>query len=202
MTHLAREEVLRWRDAPDESQRARIVGHLAACDSCGATYAELVRTRPLEPAAERLDISTAQRQGYAARRPWLAAYRPALLAAGLVVAVAGVLLLSRPPSDGPPLEDGVRGALIALEPAGSVSAPIAFRWASPVAAPRYEVQVHDASGALVHKLETTRETVGDPAVDAKLQAGGRYTWTVAALGGDGRVMLSSAPQPFVVARAP
>lgn len=46
MMHLSADELRRWRDGEAEGDRSRIVAHLAACDTCGARYAEMARTRP------------------------------------------------------------------------------------------------------------------------------------------------------------
>jgi hypothetical protein len=204
MTHLTGEELLSWRDAGEEADRARVVGHLAVCDECGAAYAELIRTRPATGSAGEVEAVAFRKAGYAARRSGLPAYRPVLLAAGLAaVAAAGVFLLARAGSPPPTDQQAVRGTeLVPLSPAGEVRAPFEFRWASPVSASSYRVDVIEPGGTTLHSIRTPIEAAAGPELRALLRPGVRYVWTVTALTADGRTIMTSAAQPFVVSPGP
>ena len=65
--HLDREQLLRWRDHGAAEDRAAVIGHLAACGSCAATYAELVRTGPAVSQPVRFDPADFVSRGYAVR---------------------------------------------------------------------------------------------------------------------------------------
>ena len=201
MSHLSEDELRRWRDSPSEADRARVVDHLAACDSCGGVLAELVRSRPLEAAAEVTAPQTARGRGYAARRPAAFAPRPLLLAAGIAAlsAALGFLLVGGPAQDAGTLR-GVE--LRPIEPAGEVAWPFTFRWTSPVAAASYRVDVYDAAGDLVHSERTSAESLEMPGLADRVAGGGRHAWEVTALGADGEPILTSERRTFVVARAP
>jgi hypothetical protein len=214
VSHLTPDELARWRNQGAEADRSRVVRHLAECDTCGAAYAELVRSRSLEEQApagaardpiETLEPAALRPHGYAAlRRPiaptaWLAA------AASVAVAALGAGLYmsgtSRDAERAP--ASAVRGSeLVILAPVGATSGPVEFRWSSPVAAPAYRVDVFDSAGQLVHSIRTAEEVARDPGLPERLRPGARYTVVVTALAADGRVLLSSAPQPFVFASPP
>jgi hypothetical protein len=207
VTHLAKDDLLRWRDRGEETERARVVGHLAVCDECGAVYAEMLRTRPLdEPVPVGISPETAalRARGYAARAGH-ARFRPRPLAAAVAfVAAGGVLLFTRGSSDRPTAGGAtVRGTeLVPLAPAEQAAWPLEFRWASPLAAAVYRVDVLAPGGALIHTMRTRERSAADPALRTLLEPGRRYTWTVTALREDGREVMRSQPRPFVVASAP
>lgn len=64
--HLDRDQLVRWRDH-GSADRAAVLGHLAACDSCAARYAELVRTAPLAAAPVHFDPADFVARGYSVR---------------------------------------------------------------------------------------------------------------------------------------
>ena len=205
MSHLSADELRRWHDAPEESNRARVIGHLASCDKCGSVLAELVRARPLEASAYAVADELTRRRGYtAAERPRVR-FRPVLMAAGVaVLAAALAFLLAGGPRATTPDAAALRGTeMRPLEPAGEVSWPFTFRWTSPVSAPSYRLDVYDAAGDLVHSVQTGEQTAADPALGAVFRAGHRYAWEVTALGADGAPILTSERRAFVVvSRAP
>jgi hypothetical protein len=205
MTHLTRDELLRWRDAHDGADRGRIVAHLAECDGCGAMYAELIRTRPATEGPIALDARDFIAAGMAAgpqavpRRSWWRAPAvwiaiPATAAAALVL----MTLINRPSI--PPLSEPTsttRGsAVVPQSPTGPVTGRIEFRWTSPFAAARYRIVVRDASGVAVLSRETTGERL--VADDATMRAlpRGAYAWSVEALDAAGRTIDTSRPQAF------
>lgn len=204
MTHLTRDELLAWLDASSPATRDWIVGHLAACDECSARYAELIRTRGAEMPPERFKAHDFVERGYAAaaRPPApLLAFRPRLLiplavAAGILLVV--FLPVRRPGTYAVVETDAVRGSRPqALAPAGETSGAIEFRWASPSAADRYAVEVKDAAGQRIFYRETRDvRLAGDAVLDAALQPGQRYTWTVTALEATGEPISQSPPREF------
>lgn len=203
MTHLTRDELLAWRDAPADGERARIVGHLASCDECGAAYAELIRTRPADAAPARFDERAFAERGYAAARPspppapWL---RPRVLVP-LAAAAAVILALALPARDEErPADDAdaVRGSkLETIAPDGRISGPLEFRWMTPFDRVRYVLNVTDANGNPVATRETrTGRLDADAALDAILQRGVTYRWTVTAVDEAGEVIATTPPRTF------
>lgn len=203
MTHLTARELAAWRDTPSESDRARIVGHLAACDECTARYAEMIRARAPESAPSHFEPEAFVSHGYAAmeaRRGKRLAFRPAVLVAlAAAAAIALAVWLPRAPGTRPDGGgDTMRGAGVqAVAPAGDVSGAVEFRWTSPVSADRYAVEVKDAAGRRVFYRETRDERMpADAALDAALRPGVRFTWTVTALDGSGEPVAQSPPREF------
>ncbi|MEZ5319533.1 MAG: hypothetical protein R2752_19190 [Vicinamibacterales bacterium] len=224
MTHLTRDELERWRDAPDESDRDRIVTHLAACASCAAAHAALVRVRPVEggvAASAEGDLGAFVSEGYrhapaaiappafeAAPRPapsrpvpaprrqpwWLA---PLAAAAVLVLAMTVPRLLTQPVE--PPIARG--GTWAALEPAGDIDVEsLVFRWTAPEPAGAYLVEVFDASGTrLWSRRVDASPAAADPALVSRLVPGASYRWTVSSLDARGVAMSSSPLTVFQVA---
>jgi len=204
VTHLTRDELVAWRDAPSPESRDAIVGHLAACDECSAVYAELIRTRGAEGPPQRFQARDFVAPGYAAKarpaarvlmfqpRLWI----PLAVAAGILLVV--LLPGMRQGTDAVVETNAARGsAPEALAPAGETSGAIEFRWASPSAADRYAVEVKDAAGQRIFYRETRDERLaGDAVLDAALRPGVRYTWTVTALEATGEAISQSPPREF------
>jgi hypothetical protein len=203
--HLTRQELTAWRDAPSEADRARILGHLAACEDCTSRLAELVRaaapgTADSPQAAPRDFVQ----RGYGVmpkRRGQMVVFRPQVLiplAAAAAIVLAVWIPSSRrtsEPVDGTPVVRGTRPQ--ALTPAGEVSGALEFTWASPVSADRYGIEIKDAAGQRVFYRETRdARLIADAALDAVLRPGAPYAWTVAALDGSGEVIAVSEPRSF------
>ena len=209
MSHLTRDELLVWRDAPGQADRRRVVEHLAACDECCALHAELIRTRPAEMPPSAFDQRAFVEHGYAIarrQRSRVLAFRPRVWVP--LAAAAAVLLVMWLPGSRQALdtivETGVvRGGRIqAVTPVGEIEGAIEFRWASPVSADRYAVEVTDASGQRVFYRETRAESLAGGADSAALRPGVRYTWTVRALDAGGEAISQSAPAAFIRAARP
>lgn len=216
MTHLTREELVRWRDQGLAADRDRIVGHLAACGECAAMYAELVRTAPADEPATSLHAGDFVNRGYRARRRGglvdalaapLRSWRPlTIAAAGAAAALLLVMLLPdarrRLQSEHiDPEQAGIRGGSLELvAPVGPGSVPAEFRWRSPIEAASYRVDVFDDQGTLMYAIAAATERA---AVTAELRgvltAGARYRWKVTALDDLGAAITSSELQTFVVA---
>jgi hypothetical protein len=107
MTHLQRDELIRWRDQGLADDRARVLSHLASCKACAESLAELIRTAPLTDTPQHFNPADFVERGYAARRStarhsWSAALTSWKLWAGafsaaaiLLVALVGVLVVTR-----------------------------------------------------------------------------------------------------------
>jgi hypothetical protein len=139
MTHLTREELQRWRDAPTLEMRERVVAHFAECDACCGAYAELMRTRA-DDAEPTLDAASFRERGYRVVRTadrtsrfsnaW---FKPvAVLAASLVVVVAAWRFRSAPDdaSPGGGVTRGTARQIELLNPANdaAVDASVSFQW--------------------------------------------------------------------------
>jgi hypothetical protein len=205
MSHLEREDLLRWRDAGDENERARVLGHLAACHDCRRQYADLLReSEAAEPepdlVREAVPLGMA---AYPEAAPRPVSRRGAVWAvSGLAAAVlvASAIILVPRPGPAPGQDDTVRGDEIQLmAPLGEVSGPVAFRWSSPVRAARYRVWVHDETGAVVYSTLTAQESARPPAeLSAGLRKGARYAWQVEAYDAAGELLARSPELRFSV----
>jgi hypothetical protein len=200
MTHLGRDELVRWRDGGAEADRERIVDHLAECADCVADYAELMRTRPAESLPSVLDPAAFVRRGHAALRPAASPGRrlawrlvPLAAAAAFVVALAGPRLWvpTRP-------EPILRGAdFTELTPQGPVRPPIEFRWRTPVKASRYLVEVYDADRQPLWRGEAAGASLSaGPDLERRLQPGREYRWLVTALDARGQTLSVSPLTSF------
>jgi hypothetical protein len=65
--HLDRDQLVRWRDQVGAADREVVLGHLAVCPSCAASYAELVRTAPTATGPTRFNPAEFAARGYAVR---------------------------------------------------------------------------------------------------------------------------------------
>jgi hypothetical protein len=206
MTHLTREELVRWwKDGPP-AERERIVSHLAVCDECGALYGERIDAQPVA-ADSRPDLAAL---GYGAYRrprrllpsPWsVPTLAAAATAAVLLIGLAIVALRApEPPDDA----SGIRGtSLQPLSPIGRVDPPVVFRWESPVRASSYRVEVRDSERRMPVALYYDAESVGlPPPRPLELTPGEEYTWEVVALGPDGEEIMRSPARGFSVSPRP
>lgn len=154
MTHLSTRDLLAWRDRPSDADRGRVVAHLALCDRCAASYAELIRTRPLEgpPPARALEdfLARGHAVGAGARRAappgtltWhLARVAPLAAAAALVAAI--VLPLGQRTDELPVVRgDTARVTLVGPAGPGVDRDRLVFEWVVPPDADRLRLQVFD-----------------------------------------------------------
>jgi hypothetical protein len=196
MTHLTRDELVGWRDAPNPANRDRIVLHLAACDECGTLYAELMRTRPAAAGPDALEPATFIKAGTAAGPilhrtvPWQRVAIPLAAAAVLILGVT--TLLRREPAS-------YRGAdheLTLAAPSGTVDrSALTFQWTVPPATPSQRLLIYalddpsqpvfDAKN-VASPLRLTAEQA------ARLRPGIDYRWMVEFTTRDGRVETSAA----------
>ena len=123
----------------------------------------------------------------------------ALGAAALLLAVL-VPLLRRPPLVAP-ADDSIRaGSIQPLAPAGRVSEPPVFRWASPVVAAAYELEVlNQAEEILWSGRSDTTELQAPPELLEALEPGQPYRWRAIAIDRRGRSTIRSPLQFFVYA---
>jgi hypothetical protein len=203
MTHLSLEELERWWREGPETERDRIVGHLAVCDDCGARYGRIVDAQPVaaSPAPEtKRDLAASAFRVYPRPRRGLRTLLSPLALAG--VAAAAVLLIAigvatlRPTSD----PGGIRGtSLQPLSPIGQARPPVEFRWESPVRASRYRLEVTDAEGRSLFVLFSERESLPLPRERLEeLEPGREYSWEVVALGPSGEEIMKAPRRSFSV----
>lgn len=208
MTHLTREALVRWRDAGSPSDRDDIVDHLAVCDTCGAVYADLIRTQPLEGAPTRFDARGFVKRGYGVYRPGrspvraLLAWRGAPLAAAAAAAllILAVVVPSIRRSAESPAQEELRGPEIQLvSPAGRVTTPVRFRWTSPVPASKFLLEVYDANRRLLYSASVDRDEAElTPALQAQLKPGAPYWCKVTALDAGGEPLMASNFHSFEI----
>ena len=207
MTHLTRDELVAWRDRPADAERARVTAHLGACRPCASAYAELLRTAPAGQPAHFRPADFVER-GYAVREsagaaswvPNLSSWRT--WGGALSAAAALILVVTLGTQIGRDTTDGVRGSLLELTtPSVAVNRPVVLQWTTTIVAPRFAVDIKDASGNVVYHGESRehRLPLPDSAV-AGLLAGQTYTWSVTALDADGQP-ITSASGTFVAAGA-
>jgi hypothetical protein len=205
VTHLTRDELVRWHETGSAQDRDRIVGHLAACDDCGRLYGEVLQTSPVAvpvPLADAArELAPLGHRAVSGRRAFWSPGR--LVAAAAAVVLLGVLaspMVSRW-TTGEDSDRGVRGTTLQVtSPVGPVVPPLEFQWASPFAASRYRVEVLDASGQVVALATVAAERATWSDFAAPTPAPGAYTWRVTALDGSGATIAVSNTGAFVVGR--
>jgi hypothetical protein len=206
MTHLTRDDLLRWRDTPDPADRDRIVLHLAACDECGAVYAELMRTRPAAAGPEELVPAAFTKAGADAGPVPLARPAPAAgstrsarwrrfavpLAAAAIVILGVTTLLKRDPVS---FRGGDSEPRLSA-PSGSVdSGALAFQWTTPPDTPAQRLLIYALDDPAQPVVDTRNVTspfrlAADQA--ARLRPGVDYRWMIEFTTRDGRVETSAA----------
>jgi hypothetical protein len=202
MTHVMREDLVRWRDQGLPEDRERVLSHLAACKSCAETYAELIRTAPAVHAPEHFDPADFVKRGYAAHRKtatrtWPAPFVSWKMWAGLLSGVALLLLVIHPgfgPRPGSELTDTTRGVSIEIvSPSGTTEPPTTVEWKSGITPARFRVELTDSRGTTVYQTETEVPRVTLPhEVTGKLLPGNSYACKVTALDQDGRPITASS----------
>jgi len=200
MTHLAAAEIQEWYEHGHAADRARVIGHLAECETCRRSLSTYAAAAEPETSSTLISISEAVPRGYAAKKPpqttrnfgWL---RPAYGLAAAAIIVLAVVWITAPDRNG---DDGaVRGTeLIGLAPLGASNAG-EFSFATPFQASKYRLTVRDANGALVLSTETRNTRVAiDAASRSRLIAGQEYSWVVTAFDTAGETIAESAPAKF------
>jgi hypothetical protein len=202
-THLTRRELEQW-SAGQSSDRDRIVRHLAECDDCGALYGVVMRDASIRDGDA---ASSILERGYRAFRqpprrpaPFLRGRAVAILAAAAALILVAVVVA---PRVRPGTDPGTIRAttLQPLAPIGEVTSPREFRWASPLAAARYRVDVRDADRRLLFTLTSEKETIDIPAERrAELTAGRTYFWEVTAFSSDNEEIVRGPLRSFTVGR--
>jgi hypothetical protein len=202
MSHLSPEALTAWFEHGRAADRGPVIDHFAECDRCRQSLAALATAAAPETASPIVQVADALPRGYAARKPEPAAghrlawLRPAYALAAAAMVIVAVMWMTEPRSD--VSYDAVRGGdLMALAPSGATSS-LEFKWASPLAAPRYRVVIRDAAGALVYSGDTAGVSlVIDSANRSRFATMVDYSWTVSALDAAGEVIAESEPRGFL-----
>jgi hypothetical protein len=210
MTHFTDAELIRWCEAGPGADRDRIVSHLAACGSCAARYAAALRTRPLDTSAAAEDPDDVRRFAEVGRRigaPGAAVFpmrrRVLWIAAPLAAAAVIVLAVTVARRGGDQPDAGaapvLRGATLhALTPDGETPADGRFAFSSGIAAARYRITVGGAAGPFYTAIVRGSPAPFPDDLRTQLKPGAAYWWTVAALDGEGRVIVVSERRPFTI----
>jgi hypothetical protein len=203
MTHLTRDDLTRWRDAPNPADRDRIVLHLAACDECGALYAELMRTRPATAGPEELEPAVFMKAGADAgplpHDRTAPATRPAMLrrlalplAAAAVLILGVTALLTREPAS----FRGGDNELTLSAPSGTVDgSALTFEWTTLPGTPAQRLLVYaldDPSQPVVDAKNVTSPLRLTGEQTTRLRPGIDYRWMIEFTTRDGRVETSAA----------
>jgi hypothetical protein len=206
MTHLTRDELERWWRDGSAAQRDRVLAHLAECDECGTAYGEIIDADPLPPDAAA--VRDAAPRGYRTyRRPgvfgldWSSPRVLAACGAAAAAVLALVVPSLRETTTHSDARAEIRGtSLQPLAPIGTVALPVEFRWASPVIADRYRVEIRDErSGELLVRIESDAASVPlAPEQLSRLRRGLPYSWVVIAVDPDGVEIMRAPPRSFVV----
>jgi hypothetical protein len=168
-----------------EEERLATLDHVMACGDCGREF-ELLRA--IDRAAEENEQGIATRDDRVValreRARWRRFAPYAVAASMLIVAAVGVLTREAW-RGGPGLTRGASMEIMLVGPPLEVrgGTPLTFVWRSMPDAFRYELEVINATGAVVH-AETSSDTVVTMAGD-RLTPGGEYRWWVRASTGAG-----------------
>jgi len=87
-----------------------------------------------------------------------------------------------------------------LEPASSVTLPFEFRWASPVVASSFRVELLEGDRTLASRT-STQQHLASSEFGSLLQASRDYRWLVTALDENGEAIVASAVSKFHVSAA-
>lgn len=205
MTHLSDADLRRWLALGAAADRERVLGHLADCDSCRRALSAMAQEpADLEPQSVLVQPEAVRDRGYAAYHPssttgvWAAWLRPAYaLAAVIVLVIAGLIVLRPVASD---VDDSVRGSELQISaPVGAVRELREFKWASPIAAPRYRVIIRGPREQEILATLTADERLAVTSdLRARLSGGAEYTWQVEALDETGAVIARSRTATFSI----
>jgi hypothetical protein len=200
MTHLMRDELVRWRDEGLPADRERVLSHLAACESCAEAYAELIRTSPAPDTPSHFNPADFVARGYAARRnaetrSWTASLTSWKVWAGALSAAALatlVVLVAPDRHRGAEPGDVSRGAGIELVMPSARVAPTALEWKNALTGVRFRVELTDTNGVRLYQAETDASRIAlPPEVVARILPGS-YKWSVTALDRDGQPVTTSS----------
>ena len=209
MTHLTRDELLRWRDTPSPADRDRNVLHLAECDECGALYAELMRTRPTAAGPEELETAVFIKAGAEAGPVPRITTAPAIqptraagsgilrrvmipLAAAAVVILGVTTLLKRETGS----SRGGDNEVQLSAPAGAVDkGALTFQWTALPDTPSQRLLVYaldDPAQPVVDAKNVTSPFALTADQAARLRPEIDYRWMIEFTTRDGRVETSAA----------
>jgi hypothetical protein len=196
--HLSDDDLRRWRDGEADADRDRVVGHLAACESCTRRYAFMIRTEAAtadEVAAPREFVERGYRAHEGSRRTswsgWL--LRPVTALASIAI-VAGALWVWRQQSTSPVYRGG-DARIDLLRPADRAAVPpdVTFEWQVQKGG-GCRLRVYDAAKPDAPVVDRRAEsgTQTSPAERERLTAGISYRWFVECALEEGGTAMSSS----------
>jgi hypothetical protein len=202
MTHVPREELIRWRDHGLVEDRERVLSHLASCKSCAQMYAELIRTAPATDAPSHFNPADFVTRGYKVRRTvrtrggrsWAAALVSWKIWLGAIsVAALAVFVISTGGLRSGP-EDVSRGATIELvTPSGPTPTLSVLEWKSGIQPDAFRVELKDQNGTLLYGADTKSVRLTLPSeVQAKLVPNQTYNYTITALDQSGQAVTQTS----------
>lgn len=161
-----------------EEERKRFEEHVVTCDDC---LEDLYRMAPVvKRMQEGRPVQARPRGRMAARRNWI------LLAAGLVIVVAGFYTVMREQAPDERLRGADGGTVVLFEPIGEVPLPQRLDWKPVPPASRYEVTIESADGQALWQKEVEGPPVQLPTeVIGRILPGATYFWRVEAIAPDG-----------------
>jgi len=196
--HLSDDDLRRWRDGEADADRDRVVGHLAACESCTRRYAVMIRadSSDVPEIAAPGEFVTRGHRAYEAsrRRSWNAWLLRPVTALASIAIVAGAFWVWRQQTTGPVYRGG--GARITLlRPADRAVVPpdVTFEWQVQKGG-GCRLRVYDPANPDAPVVDRRSESGTQPSAAERdrLSAGISYRWFVeCALEEGGTVMSPS-----------
>jgi hypothetical protein len=119
--------------------------------------------------------------------------RPGSIARGFLVAALALAACGAPPGGGaPPPTTPLKG----VSPTGDVSLPVTFTWQGNTADGIVRVSIEDRAQRPVFAFSARGSSSTPEGLDQVLTPGEPFTWTVAAVDGDGHETRRSLPLTF------
>ncbi len=207
MTHIARDELIRWRDQGLVADRERILPHLATCKACAQTYAELIRTEPVAGAPQHFDPADFVKRGYAVRQTATRSLSIRALVSwklwtGALAAAAVVLLaVTITTRTGRDVVGDSRGPRIEIvTPSGPTPNLSSIEWRSGIVADTFRVELADPSGRVVYRTETRDDRIAIPLeTQSTLRLAKECRYTITALDRDGQPIATCSGTVSIVA---
>lgn len=196
MTHLSADELRAWYAQGRAADRARVIAHLGACETCRKSLSALAVNADPDLATPAITATDVVPFGYAAwnagreRHTWLW-HHPLVRLAGAAAVVLAVVWISTP------TVNQTRNQSVRAMPSERPGTAEDFRWESPFQAARYRVTLRDAKDVLMVTGEVSASPFRpEAALRSQLVIGETYSWKVESLDSSGAVIAQSVPATF------